>query len=113
MPTDVAKANRVVLLEARTGATGTTGTNAPWVTVPGGTYLLEADGTFGGTTLTLNKRGPSDQPSAIAGVSVTVAGADVEIDIAAGTEVQAVLTGGSPVGVYVSLGLVRSLGRSG
>lgn len=115
MPTDINKANRVVLLENRTGATTTS--PQPFVQCLGGTYILTVDcagalGAMGGTTLTLNKRGPSDQSSAVANVSITVAGTDVELDIGAGVEIQAVLTGGSPVNVYCSLVLVRSLGRS-
>lgn len=98
MPTNEATANRVVL-GANIGATGT----GAYMAVAGGAYILAAEGTFGATTLTLSKKGPNDTPVAVPGVSMTVAGADIGLDIAAGTEIAYVLTGGAPPGMYISL----------
>jgi hypothetical protein len=76
--------------------------------IEGGRYQLFVEGTFGGTTLTLDGQGPNDTTiSGVLGVSVVAATAGgVEIMCARGERLRATLTGGSPAGIYARLAKV-------
>jgi hypothetical protein len=93
-------ANSIILFSNQS-ATG----SSVFMDAEGGRYQMFAEGTFGGTTLTLDGQGPNDTTIAgISGVSVTAATAGgVEIMLARGERVRGTLTGGSPSGLYARL----------
>lgn len=99
MPTGRYGANSVVL-GANIGATGSGG----WCEVEGGLYQVHAEGTFGGTALTLDGRGPNDATIAtVAGISITAPTVSVEVRCSRGEQVRYTLTGGTPSGLYIRL----------
>jgi hypothetical protein len=70
--------------------------------LPGGKYLLVAEGSWGGAALTLQYKGPNDTAIAVANVSLST-NANVAVDVGDGAEVKAILTGGTPSGIYADL----------
>lgn len=71
-----------------------------------GDHMFRAVGTFGGATVSLEQRAPDGTSwLAITDASLTAAGSFV-VSLAAGVEVRAVVTGGAPSALYVSLDLV-------
>ena len=75
------------------------------VTVQGGNYLLDIRGTFGGATVTLNETiNGVTIPLASYTASPNTVAYSPSFNIAAGTVLQAVVSGGSPSGLYATLG---------
>lgn len=73
----------------------------------GGSYMYQMAGTFGGTSGKLQMLGPDGTTFVdIPGTTLAASGM-AKIDIPAGMQVRAVLTGGTPSAMYSSLGLVQ------
>lgn len=85
----------------------TLGNGAAQTVSIGGSYLYQIAGTFGGTTAKLQLLGPDGATYVdIAGTSFTSANM-VKLDLPAGSQVRAVMTSGTPTGMYATLGLVQ------
>ena len=72
-----------------------------WKARAAGIYAVVADGTWGGTTLTLEYKGPKGNAIAITGVSISANGL-VTVTLPAG-QYRAVLTGGAAMNLSVAL----------
>lgn len=80
-------------------------TGSPQAVGPG-TYILDAVGTWGGATLTLQYLAADGVTYVtVPNVSLTANG-PVEVDVGAASMIKAVLTGGSPTGIYAKLSIV-------
>lgn len=80
-------------------------TGSPQAVGPG-TYVLDAVGTWGGATLTLQYLAADGTTYVtVPGVSLSANG-PAEIDVGAASMIKAVLTGGSPSGIYAKLSIV-------
>lgn len=72
-----------------------------------GTYSFACLGTFTGATVALNILGPDGATYIpIPNASFTAAGV-MSVDLPAGSTVKAVVTGGTPAGLYSNLSLIR------
>lgn len=72
----------------------------------GGRYIYVVAGTFSGTSSKLQMLGP-DGTTFIDVPNTTFAAAGyVAVELPAGASIKAVLTGGTPTGMYATLGLV-------
>lgn len=81
--------------------------NGNAVVIGGGTYSWSVAGTFGGTAAKLQLLGP-DGTTWIDIPSATLSAAGVmSVDVAGGASIRAVLTGGTPSGIYSSLAFIR------
>lgn len=81
--------------------TNATSSGSTITNVQGGSYLLDARGTFGGTSIAVQVTNADGTFSTFS--TITAAGTVGPFQIGAGSSVKAVVTGGSPSGLYVSL----------
>jgi hypothetical protein len=85
---------------------GATGNGSQRNVAFGGDYLVAAAGTFGGTSLTIQQLGPDNATWIdITDATLTAAGAFI-VSLASGIPIRAVLTGGTPAGMYVTASLI-------
>lgn len=76
------------------------------ITIQGGTYVVSADGTFGGTTLQLQLQSPDGSSwLTVTDGSFTAEGSFL-VDLPAGS-VRMLVTGGSPSALYANIGKVK------
>ena len=86
------------LLLSNSSATG----NGAWKARQAGLYTISVDGTFGGTTVTIEKKSPDGSSGiAIASVSFTAEGM-INVEVPSGSY-RAVMTGGTPSAMYVAM----------
>jgi hypothetical protein len=71
--------------------------------VAGGTYVVSADGTFGGATLQLQLRSPDGTSWLTIADAVLTAEGSYVIDLGDG-EIRMAVTGGTPSALYASIG---------
>lgn len=91
--------NKVFLFSAAAAA----GNGVKKDVLVGGSYVLAASGTFGGTVLKLQLLGPDGTTWIdIPGATLSAAGA-LAVDLSAASEVRGVLTGGTPSAFYATL----------
>jgi len=81
-----------------------TGNSVDW---GGGKGFVDAVGTFGGTSLQLQRLGPDDTTYVPVGSAITAAGA-VVVDMPPG-KVRMAVTGGTPSGLYSRIEQVRGV----
>jgi hypothetical protein len=78
----------------------------PLVDCPGGQMVFAVAGTFNGCTVTLECLGPDGQTMLIAGAATTLTAAGMGVAYLPPCQVQAVVTGGPPSGLFASLARV-------
>ncbi len=78
----------------------------PLVDCPGGIMVFSVAGTFGGATITLSVLGPDGVTMIPAGSATTLTTAGMGIAYLPPCQVQAVVTGGPPSGLFATLARV-------
>jgi hypothetical protein len=87
--------------------TGVAVTGLP-VDCPGGIMAFAAAGTFGGATITLSILGPDGVTMLPAGTATTLTVAGTGVAYLPPCQVQAIVTGGAPSGLFASIARVVS-----
>jgi hypothetical protein len=80
-----------------------TGAQFSW---PGGICIFAVAGTFGGASISLNVLGPDGVTSLVAGAATTLTAPGMGVAYLPPCQVQAVITGGAPSGIFASLARV-------
>lgn len=88
------------------GSTTGGAATGPLVDCPGGVMLFAVAGTFGGATITLSILGPDGATMIPAGTATTLTAAGAAIAWLPPCQVQAIVTGGPPSGIFASIARV-------
>jgi hypothetical protein len=88
------------------GSTTGGAATGPLVDCPGGIMAFAVVGTFGGATIALNVLGPDGATMIPAGSNTTLTAAGMGIAYLPPCQVQAVVTGGPPSGIFASIARV-------
>lgn len=86
-------------------ATGGSATG-PLVDCPGGVMVVSVCGTFGGASIALNVLGPDGVTMIPAGAATTFTAAGMGVVYLAPCQIQMIVTGGPPSGIFASIARV-------